>query len=742
MTPRSLQAAGLALWTISAIVPMAAAGDVLTNAADVLSLTADQARRRIPVLVSGVVTVADSDPRWKGKFFVQDATGGVFVNNTNSSQPAVGDVVQVRGESHPGGYAPDITQPVWKKLGTAPLPPAKPVSAERLMSGAEDGQRVEVSGVVRFAQKGKTKLMLELASGGYRFRAFAPGSLDLDPAALIGATVRVRGTDAASFNAPLRHILTVAMYAPQESDFIVDQPADTAILHGPFTPLDGIAQYRKRGTSGGRIRVKGVVTFQRPGEDIFLHDATGGLQVKTTETNHFAPGDVIEAIGFPDLERFLPCLQDATLIRTAESREIVTPVRSPLNELLQGLHHADPITLQGKLLDRSYRKAGPPANKPDELKSLLVLQNSNVVFSAEVALGEGLVGLGDIPIGSTVEVSGICLLQLGEEGKAEAFQVLVPSARHIRILQKPGWWTPNRLLTGLGVLLTILVVAMSWSVMILRRNSALRAAIAEEVKAQQELQKAHDLLEWRVEERTKQLKFEMTARKEAEVQFKATLKERTRLAQELHDTLEQSLTGIGLQLDTAGRLAGKEQDRATHHLELARSLMTQSQVELRRSIWDLRSRELEQFDLCSALTASGRQMLDGTGIQFSVRTAGPVRPLSEVVEENLLRIGQEALTNVIKHSGAKSVVVELTFSSQSVTFRIKDDGKGFTPGNSAGSNQGHFGLVGMEERTKRLDGKLAITSAPGTGTCVRVEIPINSIQASEASETGDAAGSA
>jgi len=608
------------------------------------------------------------------------------------------------------------------------------------MSGAEDGQRVEVSGVVRSAQKGKTKLLLELASGGYRFRAFAPGSLNLDPNALIGATVRVRGTDAASFNAPLRHILTVAMYVPQESDFIVDQPADTAILSGPFTPLDGIAQYRKHGESGSRIRVKGVVTFQRPGEDIFLHDATGGLQVKTTETNLFAPGEVIEAIGFPDVERFLPCLQDATLIRTADSRETVSPQQTDLDELLTGLHHADPIALQGKLLDRSYRKAGPLANKPAELKSILVLQNSNLVFSAEVAPGDGFAGLEDIPIGSTLDVSGICLLQLGEEGRAEAFQMLVPGANHVRIRHKPDWWTPKRLLTGLAVLFTIFLVAMIWSVMILRKNSALRASIAEKAIAQQELQKAHDLLEWRVEERTKQLKFEMTARKEAEVQFKATLQERTRLAQELHDTLEQSLTGIGLQLDTAGRLSGKEQGRSTHHLELARSLMTQSQLELRRSIWDLRSRELEQFDLCSALTASGRQMFDGTGIQFSVTTEGPVRPLSEVVEENLLRIGQEALTNVIKHSGAKTVTIELKFSSQSVIFRIKDDGKGFTPGNSVGSNEGHFGLVGMEERTKRLDGKLSIESTPGAGTCVQVEIPINSIQSPDGHETGDATG--
>ncbi len=95
----------------------AAAADVLTNAADVLSLTAEQAKQKIKVSVVGVVTVAESTPNWKGKFFVQDATGGVFVNNTKKSQPHVGDVVQVRGESHPGGYAPDITQPEWKNWG-------------------------------------------------------------------------------------------------------------------------------------------------------------------------------------------------------------------------------------------------------------------------------------------------------------------------------------------------------------------------------------------------------------------------------------------------------------------------------------------------------------------------------------------------------------------------------------------------------------------------------------------------
>ncbi len=168
--------------------------------------------------------------------------------------------------------------------------------------------------------------------------------------------------------------------------------------------------------------------------------------------------------------------------------------------------------------------------------------------------------------------------------------------------------------------------------------------------------------------------------------------------------------------------------------------MTQSQLELRRSIWDLRSRELEQFDLCGALLASGQQIFDGTGTQIHVSTEGRVRPLSEVVEENLLRIGQEALTNVVKHSAAKMVTIELKFGAQSVLFRIKDDGKGFTPGSSVGANEGHFGLVGMDERAKRLDGKLTIVSAPGAGTCVEIEIPINSIPSDNHHENGDSSG--
>jgi signal transduction histidine kinase len=304
-----------------------------------------------------------------------------------------------------------------------------------------------------------------------------------------------------------------------------------------------------------------------------------------------------------------------------------------------------------------------------------------------------------------------------------SLQVLVPGWSHVRILKQPSWWTPARLLASLSIVLVVLAAALSWILMVSKNNAALKAVIRDKVKAQEELQQAHDLQEQRVAERTAQLKFETTARKEAEVRFKATLAERTRLAQELHDTLEQSLTGIGLQLDIAAQLFEESPNGGQRQLELARNLMTQSQVELRRSIWDLRSRELEEFDLPSAMRLGAQQILEGTPVAVAVETTGPVRALSEVVEENLLRVAQEALTNVIKHAGASEVRISLEFSPQAVTLRVQDNGRGFSQDSSPGPREGHFGLLGMSERAKRLNGQLRVTSTPGSGTCLEVEIP-------------------
>jgi signal transduction histidine kinase len=301
--------------------------------------------------------------------------------------------------------------------------------------------------------------------------------------------------------------------------------------------------------------------------------------------------------------------------------------------------------------------------------------------------------------------------------------VLLPVPENFTIINKPSWLTPQRLGIALAILFAVSLVAVSWIIMIWRKNSELNVQIREKEKAQGELQEAHDQLEVRVKERTEQLKIQIAARKESELQFKGVIAERTRLAQELHDTLEQTLASIALQLDISAKLLPKDIQAANYHFEMGRNILAQSQVDVRRSVWDLRSRALEQFNLRGALATSSKQITEGTNITVELKTSGIVRPLPEIIEENILRIMQEALTNTIKHSGATHAQINLDFTPQFVSLQITDDGAGFTPENNAGPRDGHFGLLGISERAQRLGGKLTINSTPGTGTAIRVEIP-------------------
>jgi signal transduction histidine kinase len=692
---------------------------VLTNAADVLSLSADQARKKLPVFVRGVVTAAE--PTWRGQFFVQDATSGVFVENKADDHPEPGDVVEVKGLTQPGAFAPIISKPSWTIVGTAPLPKAKRVSLEQLMSGLEDGQRVEIGGTVRAVTALTAALDIEIASGGNRIHVFRKRPSDVDPQNLVGARVRARGVVAASFNAALRHLMSVVMFVTATNDFVVEQWESANPFDNEIIPLSGIAEYRRDIQPGQRVHLRGVVILQRPGEDLFLQDTNSGLQVRTRQAGKLEVGDVVDVVGFPDIHHFLPVLDDAIFLKTSETRVPTVPKKATIGGIQKGMHHADLITLQADLLERTVRQSQTTSGSS---AIALLLQSEGMAFTAEAEVPAGDDKLTSIPIGSLVEATGVCFTQSGEDQKMHSLQLLLADSSTVRILRRASWFTPQRLLIGVAILCLVLVLAVSWSVTVSKKNLVLRELIRDRETAQLALQQAHDQLEDRVKERTAQLKFQITARKESELQFKAILKERTRLAQELHDTVEQTLTGIALQLDTTSKLFEARPEGASHHLELARNLVTQSQVDVRRSVWDLRSRALEQFDLPGALSTSCKQLTDGTNIHLEVTAKGRVRPLSETMEENLLRIAQESLTNVIKHSGATTATIELDYGAQNVILKIQDNGHGFDQAKSAGPSDGHFGLLGISERAKRLGGELSVASEIGRGTTVRVQVPI------------------
>jgi hypothetical protein len=286
---------GFALALLRPTLSSGATGGVLTNVVDIITLSEDRAKSQIPILVTGTVTFVE--PTLGGSFFVQDATGGVFVYNPHGLRPATGDIVRVSGTTTEGAYAPSIMGSNYVKLGAGPLPPARVISIDRLMSGEEDCQRVEVSGIVRAAQMSETESNLDLtiASAGYRFDAFPnlPPGTDLQH--LAGARVRLKGTAGAFFNLIQRRLTAVKLFMPLPGDFVVESTESVDPFTEPLLALNNIAQYRNDQQPDQRVHVKGRVTYQRPGDEVFLQDDTGALCVKTRQSDIFAVGDMVEA---------------------------------------------------------------------------------------------------------------------------------------------------------------------------------------------------------------------------------------------------------------------------------------------------------------------------------------------------------------------------------------------------------------------------------------------------------------
>ena len=209
--------------------------------------------------------------------------------------------------------------------------------------------------------------------------------------------------------------------------------------------------------------------------------------------------------------------------------------------------------------------------------------------------------------------------------------------------------------------------------------------------------------------------------------FAAVLAERSRIAREMHDSLDQGFTAISLQLDVCARMAGG--DRAApgplqQRLELAQDLLEYARSEARRSVADLRSEALERGDLVTALSQVAAQFSVGSELRVEMAVEGRARPLPGVVENNLLRICQEAVTNAVRHSQARQVAIGLAFEREAVRLTVTDGGRGFDPGAVVSEREGHFGLMGIRERVKKLGGRLRLDSRPGEGTAVRVEIPV------------------
>ncbi|HEY7419060.1 MAG TPA: sensor histidine kinase, partial [Ktedonobacteraceae bacterium] len=215
----------------------------------------------------------------------------------------------------------------------------------------------------------------------------------------------------------------------------------------------------------------------------------------------------------------------------------------------------------------------------------------------------------------------------------------------------------------------------------------------------------------------------------AQQQELAVLRERTRLAREMHDTIGHALVLISVKLEAAQRLRGRDPERCDHELEATKEIARGTMTTLRASIADLRSPTLEHEHIYHALRRSADELARRSGLHITCVLPEEAEDLSEALSETLWKVSQEAFTNIEKHAQAKNVEVEICHQDAQLLMHIHDDGIGLPPTfrtfnqDESPAHTGHYGLRGMLERVDAVGGHLTLQTAQGQGTTLEILVP-------------------
>jgi signal transduction histidine kinase len=511
---------------------------------------------------------------------------------------------------------------------------------------------------------------LRVASEGGEFNVRIPIDHEQDFSSWVDAEVLIEGVCGSLYNAD-RQLTGILFYVPRLRFVKVEAPAKEV-------PVSALLRFSPGMETRHRVRVRGVVEYQHVGSDLFLQVQDKGLRVLSPQSTPLSVGDLVDVLGFPAMGGSMPVLENAVFHRLSHGKE-PAPVKLDFGKPWEQFDSAL-VTTNAKLLSRQVQ--------PDGL--LLMLQSGEMVFDA--TLPNDSVSNFSVPLDSEVQITGICLVRTGGLWRTpESLHLLLRSPQDMIVLRVPSWWNLRHTLWLLAITVGILLAVTAWVVLLGKR-------LREQIY--------------------------ITRQK---LKHSAVLEERNRIARELHDTLEQELAGITMQLDLATDCFQQAPSVAQRALEAARDMSRHSMIEARRSVWDLRCQLLEHGDLVSAIPQVVEALVSPEHGNVNVAITGtPVR-LSVQKEMNLLRIAQEAVANAVKHGCAQQVNIDLLYTPASVLLKVSDDGCGFPSTEVA--RAGHFGLLDMRERAHSMGSRLNIESEVGHGTCISLQVSLDSTEA-------------
>ena len=425
---------------------------------------------------------------------------------------------------------------------------------------------------------------------------------------------------------------------------------------------------------------------------------TPGDEIMRVELNAPEPppiGERIEAVGFPETE-----LYHVNLIRACWKKAVGSPPPSSAPDEMIGDDKVELILdnhgisrIDPKHHGRTLRIVGVVRARFDTEQGDTRLHLETHGILLPVLLSD-TAGIDKFTLGSKIAVLGVYVAEFDPWRRNATFPeirsaLLVPrSSRDIVVLEPPSWWTPERAVATVALLLA--VILLSFVVIALMKRILIR--------------------------RERELEREISAR----LGYALKTEERTRLAIELHDSLSQTMSGVSMRIDAAKRALATNAERALNHLEIGAKTLKNCREELKNCLWDLRNNTIDEPIAGEAIR---RTLLPfGDAAKIVIRFNVPRELISDNTMHAIIRIVRELVTNAIRHGGAKTIRIAGERENGRLRLSVQDDGRGFAPEEAPGIGLGHFGLEGIRERIASLGGSITVNSAPGKGCKIRITL--------------------
>jgi signal transduction histidine kinase len=653
----------------------------LTTVDEVLRLSPEEAHRNYTVDIHGVVTCVVNE---HDAFIVQDATHAVFVINDSgaSELPQRGELLEVQGKSDKGTFAPLVRAQRFTSLGIGTLPePIRP-TWDQLMNGSMDDQLVEISGVVEESLSqpagyppGWSKIILHTAEGPLQVDVWLVGTNFNKLENYEDAIVQLRGClfVALTLDTHQLELGHVRMYV---DSIEVDHPPMDEFSVSKKSAAD-LTRFDPEANAFQRVKVSGQILYMN-GQDYFMMDGTNGLRFTLRQEGQLHTGDQADVVGYPELSGAAPHLRFAVARKTGHD-SLPDPRELSPDDLPNAIYDSTLVRIAGRLV----------SSRVTTTNEVLEVQSGSWRFLARVKQK----GNEPPPIGSQLVLVGVYAAQGGSpvlDGNVAPFDLLLHSSADIRVLSKPSWWTLRRLLVIVGVLVCALAFLGLW-VSQLRRQ---------------------------VEERTAELATQIQNRQLLEHQ-RAMEQERARIARDLHDELGSGITEISMMATVAGSGNGRG-----GHLDEIGARARQMVTALDEIVWAMNPKHdsLASLVSYSCLYADRLLKLANISCQLKGMMGLPDRAISSVCRHEFFLAFKEAITNVVRHSGATEVRLGVRPIGRRLRFSIADNGRGLT---GEALTRGGDGVTNMRARLEKMGGRFEIAGQRGRGTIVRFYIPLN-----------------